>query len=55
MLRIRTCTVVVGIEHGKQSANGKDVVILMEHHVGRGVSGQLKQVARQIFKWLNGD
>lgn len=31
---LRTSTVVEGIEHGKQSANGKDVVILREHHFG---------------------
>lgn len=29
-----TCTVVVGIEHGEKSANGEDVSIFGEHHLG---------------------
>lgn len=28
-----TCTVVVGIKHGKHCANAKDIIILMEIHL----------------------
>ena len=36
MSELLTCTVVVGIKHGKQGANNKDVGVLVERHLDGG-------------------
>lgn len=34
-----TCTVIVGIEEGKDGTDAEDVVVLVERHLDRGLTG----------------